>query len=353
MPDTAIAGVVLAGAELAPIEDAIVVIAAGKIVAVGAASAVTVPDGVEVVDASGCVLAPGFIDAHVHIGFYDPREVLAGGVTTARDLAWPPEVIFELVAQSQSDDFDGPTLLAAGPMLTAPGGYPARAAWAPAGTARELDNPGAARRAVGELAARATIIKVALNPPVGPVLDDATLAATVEAAHAHGLRVTGHVYGLAQLRRAIDAGVDELAHMLMSSETIPETTIAEMVAAGMTIVPTLSIRSGTDLAIAIDNLDRFRSAGGTIIYGTDLGNEGPRPGIDAREVGAMARAGMSLIDIVRAATIKAARYLGVAGVGAIAPGMDADLVAFRGALSDGPGLLEKVVRVWRRGRGVT
>jgi imidazolonepropionase-like amidohydrolase len=235
-------------------------------------------------------------------------------------------------------------------MLTAPGGYPARAGWAPAGTARELDGPAAARHAVDELASQAAIIKIALNPPVGPVLDDATLAAIMETAHGKGLRVTGHVYGLEQLRRAIDAGVDELAHMLMSSEPIPESTIAEMVAAGMAVVPTLSIRTGTDLDIAIDNLHRFHAAGGTIVYGTDLGNEGPRPGIDPLEVGAMARAGISLLDIIRSATVGAARYLDLAGAGVIAPGMDADLVAFRGELSDGPGLLEKVARVWRRGR---
>ena len=38
----------------------------GKIAAIG--SKVNAPEGVEVLDASGCLVTPGFIDAHCHIG---------------------------------------------------------------------------------------------------------------------------------------------------------------------------------------------------------------------------------------------------------------------------------------------
>ncbi|MDQ3963492.1 MAG: amidohydrolase family protein [Actinomycetota bacterium] len=343
---------VLVGRELEPITDATVVIDGDTITTVGNES-VAIPHGANEIDLAGHVLAPGFIDAHVHIGFYDPHEVLAGGVTTVRDLAWPPEEIFELVGQSDDDNFEGPAILAAGPMLTAPGGYPARASWAPPGTALELHDATSAQRAVDDLAPRAAIIKIALNPQAGPVLDHDVLRAIVDAAHGRGLRVTGHVEGLEQLRRAIDVGVDELAHMLMGREPIPPSMIAEMVESEMTVVPTLSIRTGRDRDVAIDNLDRFRTAGGTIVYGTDLGNEGPRPGIDPLEVDAMAEAGMSVVDIVRSATEGAASYLGLADVGVIAPGMKADLVAFRGEVAEGHRLLRRVARVWKRGRLVT
>ena len=352
MTTTAITGPALLGASLEAVADASVVIEDNVITAAGASSEIAIPSGAERVDLAGQVLAPGFIDAHVHIGFYEPRAVLAGGVTTVRDLGWPPDDIFELAAMSGSDGFEGPTILAAGPMLTAPGGYPARAAWAPAGTALEVDSPAAAREAVDSLAARSTIVKIALHPPVGPVLDDETLNAITSAAHDNGLRVTGHISGLDQLERALDAGVDELAHMLMSPQRIPDELLERMVAAGTTIVPTLSIRSGRDRTIAVDNLARFHAAGGRVVYGTDLGNEGPRPGIDPSEVGAMAAAGMSLIEIIRAATLSAAELLGL-NAGAIAAGRDADLVAFEGAIDDGPRLLQRVVRVWRRGRAVT
>src|SRR3712207_8677447 len=80
---------------------------------------------------------PGFVDAHVHIGCADAGEVLRRGVTTVRDLGWPPERIFDVARASASPSFDGPLVLAAGPILTAPGGYPTPAAWAPRGTGRE------------------------------------------------------------------------------------------------------------------------------------------------------------------------------------------------------------------------
>lgn len=353
MDVTAITSVTaLVGEELDEIADATVVIEGRHIAAAGRGADIEIPAGARTVDLPGHVLVPGFIDAHVHIGFYPPHEVVAGGVTTVRDLGWPPDEIFLLADASAEESFEGPTILAVGPMLTAPGGYPTRAAWAPHGTAFELDDPAAARRAVVELAPRSAAIKIALNPPVGPVLDDATLDAIVGAAHELGLKVTGHVHGLDQLERALDAGVDELAHMLMSAEPIPDPLIARMVDAGTTVVPTLAIFDGRERRVGVDNLRRFHAAGGAVVYGTDLGNQGPQPGIDGTEVGAMAAAGMSLLEIVHAATVGAARYLGLTDVGAIAPGRDADLVAFSGDTARGPRLLERVASVWRRGRAI-
>lgn len=295
-------------------------------------------------------LIPGFIDAHVHIGFYDPAVVLAGGVTTVRDLGWPPGDIARLVQASQVDGFDGPAIIAAGPMLTAPGGYPTTAAWAPPHTGLEVTGAHEARRMVDSVADQGfSIVKIALNPPVGPVLDAPTLTAIVDASHARGLRVTGHVYGLEQLHKALDAGVDELAHMLMSDEAIPRRTILRMVEAGMAVVPTLSVFSGASLRTAIANLYAFLGAGGTAIYGTDLGNEGPRPGIDATEIKAMGNAGMTPLDIIRSATVESARYLSLERTGMLAPGMDADLVLVEGDPLEDPAALTQVRAVWRRG----
>jgi imidazolonepropionase-like amidohydrolase len=341
-----IAGVrVLAGEALEPLDDALIEIDGRTITSIGPR-----PDHIEKTHAPGTTLLPGFIDAHVHIGFYEPAALLAGGVTTARDLGWPPQQIAEIVTASRADDFKGPTVVAAGPMLTAPGGYPTTAAWAPRGTGLEVAGPREAPAAVERVAhAGFTIIKIALNPAVGPVLDTLTLTAIVQEAHARGLKVTGHIYGLEELHKAVVTGVDELAHMLMSDEAIPEPTIARMVHAGMTVVPTLSIFSGAGMRTAIANLHAFRKAGGFVIYGTDLGNEGPGPGIDAREIKALSNAGMSGLDITRSATTDSARWLGLDSVGVIAPGMDADLVLVDGDPLADAAVLTKVVAVWRRG----
>ncbi|HEX2240312.1 MAG TPA: amidohydrolase family protein [Actinomycetota bacterium] len=347
-----VAGSALIGPELRSVDNAVVVLEGDRITAAGPRSDVEVPDEVRSIDASGTTLVPGFIDAHVHLGFYTPQEVLRGGVTTVRDLGWPPEAIFDLVRRSQHD-LSMPRVLAAGPMLTAPGGYPTRAAWAPPGTGREIASAQDARRAVDELAGRgAAVIKVALHPGVGPTLNGSILKSIVEHAHDRGLKVTGHISSLVEVDKALDAGVDELAHMLMNAEPIPSETIDRMVAAEVAIVPTLSIRRGYDHDVAVANLARFLEAGGTVVYGTDLGNEGPRPGIDPLEIGAMLEAGMHGRAIVASATVEAARWLGLDDLGYIAPGMQADLVAVRGNPVADPLSLADVTMVWRAGQRV-
>ena len=343
----------LVGRDLTLVRDAVVTVEGGTIGAAGPRGEVGIPDGAEIVDASGLTLIPGFIDAHVHIGLVDPHRLVAGGVTTARDLAWPPDVIHPLVRDSRRADFDGPTLLAAGPMLTAEGGYPTRASWAPRGSARVVRGAAEARGMVEQTAAEgAAVIKVALNADVGPVLDGQTLATISDAAHDLGLRVTAHVSSLAELDKAIGAGVDELAHMVLSRERIPNETIASMVRAGMAVVPTLSIRSGRDLKAATQNLGRFLEAGGRVVYGTDLGNKGPEPGIDRREVEAMATAGLSPRDVIATATSDSARWLGLETKGAIEAGLDADIAALRGDPLSTPRALTETEMVWRAGRRV-
>ena len=335
----------LTGTDLTPIDDASVVIRDGRIADVGPSSTIT-SEGPEV-EVAGATLIPGFIDAHVHIGFFSPRDVVWGGVTTVRDLAWPPDEIWPLVDRSAAADFEGPSIIAAGQMLTAPGGYPTRAAWAPSGTAYEVASALDAHKAVDrQLVHGASIVKIALNPPAGPTLGAAELAAIVTAAHDRGARVTGHIHGLDELTKALDAGIDELAHMLMGNEVIPDEVMARLVEQDVTIVPTLSVRF-EDLRVAIENTTRFLAAGGRVVYGTDLGNEGPKPGIDRREVDALYAAGMSLVDIIRSATTSSAEYLKLERTGAIAPGRDADLVAV--APLDDPKSLTLIEGVWRRG----
>lgn len=342
-------GSALVGDGLERIGDATILIDGERVEAVAPSAQMPVPSGWRVVDVTGQTVAPGFIDAHVHIGFADPAEVVARGVTTVRDLGWPPDDIFPLAAGSRAAGSAGPEIVAAGPILTAPAGYPTRAAWAPEGTGLEVADPGAARAAVDSIAERgATVIKIALNPPVGPTFEPHMLRAIVAAAETHGLKVTGHIYGLDELEKALDAGVHELAHMLMSDETIPETVLRRMVDQGVVVVPTLSVRFGHDRATAIENLAGFRALGGTIVYGTDLGNEGPGPGIERAEVAAMAEAGMSALDIIRSATVTAAQWLRLKDRGRLVPGALADLVAFGGDVRSHEDLT-KVTRVWRRG----
>jgi imidazolonepropionase-like amidohydrolase len=346
-----VGGSALVGHELDPIPDAALLAMDGAITAVGARADIPIPDSVEIIETTGTTFLPGFIDAHVHIGFHPPRTVLAGGVTTVRDLGWPPDEIFRVAQESQSPGFDGPTVYAAGAMLTAPGGYPTRARWAPARTGLEVDAPAGAGPAVAAMVeAGATVIKIALNPPVGPTLDPDTLAAIVDVAHRSALKVTGHVYGVDELQKALDCGVDELAHMLMGTDPIPAATIDRMVQQGMAVVPTLAIRSGRELQVAVENLHRFRKAGGRVLYGTDLGNAGTAPGIDGNEIALMAASGMAPAEIVRSATSGSAQWSELSSTGILEAERDADVIVVGGDPLSNLAALGDVKMVFRRGR---
>jgi imidazolonepropionase-like amidohydrolase len=232
-------------------------------------------------------LMPGAADRHVHIGLADPGAVLLGGVTAVRDLAWPPDVIFPLAGASELPTFNGPLIRAAGPMITAPGGYPTADRWAPPGTGLEIRGADEAATAVEALADRgAAAIKVSLNAEAGPTPTDAELAAIVQAAGERGLPVTAHVQGVGQAERALGAGVSEFAHCPWS-ERLSE-SVLEAAAKAVRIVSTLDIWSfgnvTPELRTAADNMARFRAAGGTVVYGTDLGNGAIPPGIDVREI---------------------------------------------------------------------
>jgi hypothetical protein len=61
-----------------------------------------------------------------------------------------------------------------------------------------------------------------------------------------------------------------------------------------------------DLPVALDNLRRFLSHGGTVRYGTDLGNGPLVPGVNPREIRALQQAGLTPADILTAMTPDAA-----------------------------------------------
>jgi imidazolonepropionase-like amidohydrolase len=322
------------------LEDAAIVCEDGRIASVGPAGDAPSPGGSIEVD--GFVLPAG-ADRHVHIGLSDPRAVLDRGVTAVRDLAWPPDRIFPLAELSEGPSWDGPLITAAGPMLTAPGGYPSREAWAPEGTALEVADPQAAAAAVDRLAGLgAAAIKVSLNAEAGPTPSDAVLVAIADAAARHDVPVTAHAQGAGQVERALGAGFDELAHAPWIR--LGDDVVAQA-AAALRIVSTLDTCSfGRDtpaLDVALDNLRRFLTVGGRVAYGTDLGNGSIPPGIHTRELLLLAEAGMDP-DAVLAALTRAP----------IQPGAPADLVALASDPLEDLRAFDRIVAVIKGGRRV-
>ena len=323
------------------LEDAQIVCEGGTITYAGPATGIDAADRELAVD--GFVM-PAVADRHVHIELSDPAAVLAGGVTAVRDLAWPPERIFALADASEMPSFDGPLIKAAGPMLTGTRRLPdAGHAGRRRGRGASSRRPRTPTAAVEELARLgAAAIKVSLNADAGPTPTDAELSAICDAAHAADLPVTAHAQGEGQVERALGAGVDELAHTpwtRLSDEVI------QTAAPRLRIVSTLDIlsfgRDTPEIRTALDNLRRFHVAGGSIVYGTDLGNGSIPPGIHTREALLMVEAGLEPEEVLEA-MIRAP----------LAPDAPADLIVLRASPLEDLRALDDVKLVIRAGRVV-
>lgn len=245
------------------------------------------------------VALPPFIDHHVHLHLIDDRALTAGGIAGILDLGGDPAALTRRPRRAV------PRRAFAGAFLTVPGGYPSGRSWAPDAVVREVTSdsphegvPGGAATAVAEQAAfGASVIKVALNSTAGPVFDRETLAAIVSAAHDRALPVVAHAEGEGMPRLALRAGVDALAHT--PTEHLGPRFIASAVAAGQRWISTLDIHEGDARSTAVANLAAFAAAGGTVLYGTDLGNGDLPTGVNARELAALVDAGLdgpALID---------------------------------------------------------
>ncbi|KRE23213.1 hypothetical protein ASG80_09615 [Agromyces sp. Soil535] len=274
-------------------------------------------------------MLPPLVDHHVHLMIVGEGALADSALAGVVDLGAPLHLV---AARRHADGL--PRADFAGTFLTAPGGYPVGRPWAPDGCARELEPehgngrsalPGAAETAVSEQQAfGASVIKVALNADVGPVFDRATLDAIVRAAHERGLPVVAHVEGDGMTRLAVEAGVDALAHTPFT-ELLDDVLIARAVAIGQRWISTLFVTGyGTitpDSERALDNLRRFREAGGRVLYGTDLGNGDQPLGVNPAELGLLAAAGLGAPDLLASITDPWPRRERAEGIATFVPGV--------------------------------
>ncbi len=133
-------GTVIDGYGDAPIPDGIIVIEGDRILAVGGAGQVAVPEGAEIVSTEGMTVLPGLWDMQVELmrlghgdssrwnKTYGPlaervvmpiaaRQLLQAGVTSARDTASPLEAAIHVRGRVRERLIDGPTLYVSGPAL--------------------------------------------------------------------------------------------------------------------------------------------------------------------------------------------------------------------------------------------
>jgi imidazolonepropionase-like amidohydrolase len=299
----AFAGTIWPGGDAMPFTGVVLVSGRGIIGYLGPLTSSVVPGDLPLLGGPGYWVGPGVVDAHVHLAYTSPAACLSGGVVGVRDLGAPPALARQWRTGHRPPPPDHPFVAVAGPVLTAPRGYPSRS-WGRDGFAAFISSPGQARQVVHRIAAGgADVVKIALEPgDTGwPVPGPGVVRAVVEAAHATGLAVVAHALTADMVGRAVDAGVDELAHT--PTERLPEALIERLAGAGISVVSTLqtffSAGSGRDAAA---NASALHREGVRLRYGTDLGNDGTRAGVDPRELDRLADTGLGRRGALRAAT---------------------------------------------------
>jgi hypothetical protein len=231
---------------------------------------------------------PGAVDHHVHLGLVDRSQLADGTLVKVVDCGWDPEE----ARGWRADPPPGVEVEIAGPFHTAPGGYPSGRSWAPDAAVRAVANEREATIAGEDVGAGDyDALKIALHDGM-PLLDDSALSELVRQAHLRGLPVFVHPEGSGQAMRAVRARADILVHTPWT-ENLTDAEIEECVYAEVAWVSTLAIHVGADRARAVDNLRRFSALGGTVLYGTDMGNGETPVGISLPELQLLEEAGLT------------------------------------------------------------
>ena len=220
---------VIDGTGAAPLEDQRIDIEAGKITRVQSAKLRNAfPATAKVIDLTGKTVIPGLVGMHEHL-FYPtpgrgsdgvalygemadsaPRLYLASGVTTARTAgSLEPYTDLSLKKLIDAGQQPGPKLRITGPYI---GDYVGAIP-----QLHTLDGPEDAARTVDYWAAEgATSFKAYMS------IKSAELKAAIEHAHAHGLKITGHLCAVG-FREAAALGIDNLEHgIAVDTEFYPD-----------------------------------------------------------------------------------------------------------------------------------
>jgi imidazolonepropionase-like amidohydrolase len=365
--------------------NAVVVVERGRITAVG--SNVATPPGAHVIELGNVTLLPGLIDAHTHLlqnyegqfGGDDPnmtltvatmspaarallgvkmgREDLEAGITTVRDVGnsgWNGDVA--LRDAINAGWVQGPRILASTRALSAAGGQFGRLQPGAQQLVEQeyavVSTPDEARRAARQaFYDGADLIKVIVN--TGPrIVSLDEMRAIVDEAHRVGKRVAAHAIGDTATMIAAEAGVSSIEH----AYTIPDTALKLMAKKGIFLVATdypaefyvdglggsmtaeqraqrLRMAQGFAKSSA-ERLMRATRMGVRVAFGSDEYYNAPgstRGQASLLTLQAYQDAGMSPVDVLRAATVNSADLLGMADrIGSLEVGKLADIIAVEG-----------------------
>lgn len=350
------------------------------------------------VDGAGRTLLPLFVDAHVHTwSAASLEQALAFGVGVQLDMFTPPDFMAGLRGEQVEGAATGRAdVLGATILATATGGHGTQFGLPipTVDSADEADVWVGARVAEG-----ADWIKIVLEPGAlfgreRPTLDDATLKALVDAAHARGLLAVVHVTLVDDALRAVRAGADGLVH-LWGDRVPTEAEVQEIAASGLFIVPTLVVQEGTapdapegwragvlledaearphldamaretlaerfpfflQWAVLAESVRSLRDAGVPLLVGSDAQNPGTVYGASVhRELELLVAAGLSPAEALAGATALASRHFrlgdrpGASHPGVLEVGAPAHLLLVEGDPTTRIADTRRIAGVWKGG----
>ncbi len=317
-------------------------------------------------DLEAACVTPGLVNAHAHLeGSGEPdmmgmiqtttpnqrllravenaAKSVKAGVTTIRDVGSSNRIAADVRDAIEEGRIRGPRMRASGAVLCMTGGH----GW-PIG--RAVDSPWDARKAVREqMWGGADCIKTIATGGVmtkGAVPGNAQLtydelAAAIDEAHRHGLRVAAHAIGTQGIKNALRAGIDSIEHGTM----LDDEAIALFKERSVYLVPTLSaptcimahLEDGTQPRYVVEkarglneamltNIRRAYEGGVRIAGGSDAGTPYNYHDNYAQELELMwSLLGMTPQQALHAATNVAAELVGLHR-GLIAVGEPADML---------------------------
>lgn len=362
-----------------PIENAVMIVKAGRIEQVGRGLAV--PPGARVIDLGTHTIVPGYIDAHTHmttespgdrkldrlsataadfalVGAVNARNMLMAGFTTVRDVGGLDLADVALKRAIDRGDAIGPRMFVATTSISITGGHgDATNGLSPsiridrlAGVANGVEG---VRQKVRELIKLgADHIKFAATgggmsrgtKPTAQHFTDEEIAAIIDEAHRLGVKVAAHAHGIEGIKAAVRAGVDSIEHGIYLDEEAADL----MIERGTYFVPTLWItdayfdkykewripdyahaKISLFIPRALESVKMAIRKGVKIALGTDAGVGEHH--LAAKEFPAYVKYGMTPMQAIAAGTSNAARLIGqYEHFGSLEPGKLADIVAVAG-----------------------
>ena len=366
---------IIDGTGASPIDNGVILVSEGKIVAAGSAADVQIPKEAERIDVRGKFIMPGLINAHGHVGdvvgleggHYSKENVdrqlrlyARYGVTTVNSLGGDQASGANLRAVQASPALDRARLLVAGEVVS--------------GETEEAVRAAIDRNA--DLKVDYIKIRVDDNLGISKKMTPEIYRTVIDYAHQKHLKVAAHLFYLDDAKSLLKSGVDFAAHSVRD-QAVDDELIGLLKKKNIGYCPTLvrevsvfvyesepdffndpfflkeadpevikqlknpdrqqGIRNSTTarktkkaLEVALANLKKLADAGVKIAFGTDSGPPGRFQGyFEHLELELMAKAGLTPMQIILASTRDAASSLGLSHLGTLEPGKWADFIVLR------------------------